>query len=134
MTESALAPRASWFVRSAALVGVVLIVVGVVVAVAGQRLLSAESRPPKQYIDGRYWTIAPGACTALGADTKAACMALDTAEARKNERAHENLVTIRSMGIVSVLTGVALVFVGFVGTRRAAQESNSLDRAGAIQS
>lgn len=111
----------SGLVRRSALIGVLLIVVGLCVAVAGQRMLTSESRPPKQYIDGRYWTINPGVCSALGADTRGACMALDTAQAASDERSHQNLVTIRSVGVVTVLAGTLLLVIGFVGTRRAAE-------------
>lgn len=120
MTES-VGTNPSWFVRRAAVVGVIVLIAGLAIAIAGQRMLTSESRPPKQYIDGRYWTIDPGACTALGADSRGECMALDSAEEARNERAHQNLVTIRSVGIVGVLVGILLLFIGFVGTRRAAE-------------
>lgn len=120
MAESAEASP-SWFVRHAAVVGVLLLIAGLALTIAGQRMLTSEVRPPKQYIDGRYWTIDPASCAALEVNSRAACITLDSAKAAADERAHQNLVTIRSVGVLSVLTGIALVSIGFVGTRRAAE-------------
>ena len=41
--------------------------------------------------------------------------------ATADERSHQNLVTTRAVGIVSLLTGILLVFIGFATTRRAAE-------------
>ncbi len=117
-------PRIS---RAVVLLALGLLGVGLVVALVGQQRLTQEVRPTPQYIDGRYWTIDPGTCLGAGVDTKAACVALDSATAADLERSHENLVTIRSMGVVLMLSGMIVLVVAFVGSRRAAERLLSVE-------
>ncbi len=105
---------ASW----TALVGLMLAVVGLIVMVAGQRQLNDDQvRPARKYIDGRYWTIDPGMCTAFDANSKGACIALDAAKVREIQREDTNHTTLRAVGIFALVTGIGLVVAGFVGSR-----------------
>lgn len=113
-----LAPR---FPRAVAVVALVLIVVALAVTMAGQRMVEQEANPSRQYVDGRYWTIDPGECIAMGAETKGACAALDARRAAQLARAHQNDVTLRAVGVVLLLTGGGLLAATFVSSRRQAE-------------
>lgn len=113
-----LAPR---FPRAVAIVALGLIVVGLAVTLAGQRMVEQEANPSRQYVDGRYWTIDPGECIAMGAETKGACAALDAQRAAQLAREHQNNVTVRAVGVVLLLTGGGLLVGAFVASRRAAE-------------
>lgn len=111
-------PRIS---RAAALAGVLLMAGGLVAAVVGQQQLTGQLQPSQQYIDGRYWTIDPGTCLGMGIETRAACMAKDTATAVGLERERQNLVTVRALGWLLLGTGTAVLVLAFVRSRRAAE-------------
>lgn len=114
-------PVAPRFPVVAALVALLLLVVGLAVMIAGQRMIEQEDNPSRQYVDGRYWTIDPGQCIALGAETKGACAALDSQRSAELAREHQNNVTIRAVGVVLLLSGAGLLVGTFVVSRREAE-------------
>lgn len=109
------------FSRGLGLAAVLLVLAGLALTVAGQRLLADDVVPARQYVDGRYWTIDPSSCAALGAESRGACVALDSAESARVEREHQNRVTVRAIGVVVLLSGTGLLVLAFVSSRRAAE-------------
>ena len=101
-----------------ALVGLVLAVVGLLAMIAGQRQLNDDKvRPARKYIDGRYWTIDPGMCTAFDANSRGECIALDAQKVRELDREDTNHETLRAVGVFGLVSGIGLVVAGFVISR-----------------